>query len=479
MGALRAHVRRRFFTPGCSRAISRHGRHGPLLASMTAPERRVNNSAIRGWGTGVALAAAAMVLQGCGGGNKDSGGTGQLRFINATSSHPSLALMSSDAAFIGATALDAASAYAGITAGATSLQVTDAGSSTALATTAPTVGKDQHNVLLAYESNGVVKTWFFAEEDAAPATSTANLRVFDAAPDAGALDVFITAPGADLASAAVTLTTTTGTAGAPTLAAYSAFATPGTYEVRVTASGNKDDVRLDIPSITLADQQVATLALTPTRGGVLVNGGVILQQGAYTATRNPNVRVRLAAGVPGGVPVTASVGAVPLTSNATSPSVGTYVSVPVAGATLSAAFGSPGVPASVPAASFLAGQDVTLLATGTAGAATVTVLIDDNHLPTSSTTAKMRLVNGLSVAGGTAPAATLIADFNVLAGNIPALGASAYGLVTASATMQIDVMPPTTTTPLFTGVNVPGGSVYTMFLLGDASAPVPVFRRDR
>lgn len=434
----------------------------------------MNNSVIRGWATCVAVTATAVLLQGCGGGS-DSGGSGQLRFINATSSHPSLALMSSDAAFIGATALDAVSAYAGITAGATSLQVTDAGSSTALATTSPTVGKDQDNVLLAYESNGVVKTWFFAEADAAPATGTANLRVFDGAPDAGALDVYITAPGADLSSAAVTLSTSTGTAGAPTLSAYSAF-TPGTYEVRVTASGNKSDLRLDIPSVTLADQQVATLALTPTRGGVLLNGGVLLQQGAYTATRNPNVRVRLAAGVAGGVPVTASIGGVALTASATSPSVGTYVSVPLAGATLSVGFGSPAVPASVPALAVLAGQDATLLATGTASAATVTVLIDDNHLPASTTTVKMRLVNGLS---GAAPAATLTADFNVLASNVPAATASTYGLVNASATMQIDVTPPVTTTPLFANANVPGGSVYTLFMLGDATAPVPVFRRDR
>ena len=61
-------------------------------------------------------------------------------------------------------------------------------------------------------------------------------------------------------------------------------ATTGTpWHVCVTATGDKTDVRLDIPSLTLTSKQVATLVLTKSIGGVLMNGLLVNQQGALTA----------------------------------------------------------------------------------------------------------------------------------------------------------------------------------------------------
>ena len=62
---------------------------------------------------------------------------------------------------------------------------------------------------------------------------------------------------------------------------------PGTYRIRVTGAGNTADLRLDIPSFSLTSQEVATVLLTPTTGGTLVNGAVLSQQGAYTAAATP------------------------------------------------------------------------------------------------------------------------------------------------------------------------------------------------
>ena len=44
--------------------------------------------------------------------------------------------------------------------------------------------------------------------------------------------------------------------------------------------------------VTLTSQEVASLVLTPTSGGTLVNGAALAQQGAYTAGRNTSARIR-------------------------------------------------------------------------------------------------------------------------------------------------------------------------------------------
>ena len=123
-----------------------------------------------------------------------------MRLVNATLSHSSLSLLSNGAAAVSATASDTVSAYAGVAVGSPTLQVNDATTGAALATLAPSVGKDAHYVVIAYESGGILRTTVIAEDIAVPAAGSASLRVFDAATDAGALDVYVTDPAVDIAT---------------------------------------------------------------------------------------------------------------------------------------------------------------------------------------------------------------------------------------------------------------------------------------
>ena len=91
---------------------------------------------------------------------------------------------------------------------------------------------------------------------------------------------------------------------------FASFGAPapagGTYRIRVTGAGNPSDLRLDIPQVILLNQRVATVILTPTAGGTLANGSVLIEQGSdgtgglYSATPNTNARVRLVAAVTNG-----------------------------------------------------------------------------------------------------------------------------------------------------------------------------------
>jgi hypothetical protein len=420
---------------------------------------------------------AALALTACGGGGNSSS-TASVRLVNATLTHSSIALLANGASAITATPLDGVSAYAGVAAGSPALQVNDATTSGALTTLAPSVGGNAHYVLIAYESGGAVRSAVINEDNAAPVAGTAAVRIFDAATDAGAIDVFITDPAVDIATLTSPSVSFASSASLQT-SGFLSFA-PGTYRIRVTGAGNASDLRLDIPSITIANQEVAFAVLTPTSGGTLVNGAVLAQQGDYSAGRNTNARVRLAAAVSGGAVVSASAASAPIASGVISPSVSAYALVP-AGSALNISVNGASVGA--PATAIGAGSDSTLLVYGAPGAATASLITDDNHLPATATNLKLRLVNGLTGAGATP--LTLNAAFAVVASNVAPGAASGYGVVAASTSLQLDVFSPSSSTPIYTTsssptpLSLPGNAVYTLFMLGDAATPIHLLRKDR
>ena len=412
-----------------------------------------------------------MVLAACGSGGSDSG-TGNVRMLNLTRSHASLDMLVASTKQISAVAANSASTYVGVGSGNNSLQVTDAGSQTALVTTAPTVAKDQYYSLLVYESNAALKTAYLAENDTAPATGLSNFRVFNLATDAGALDVYVIPAGTNLAAGTTPFYVMSGT-GTSQISAYLSF-TPGNYRVVVTASGNQSDVRLNLPAINLADTGLTTLVLAPSTGGGLVDGGVIAQRSTFSASPNTSARVRVVSGVPL-ASVTASTGSTVVESGAIQ-NIGSYVTVPSGTATWTVTAG--GNAASVAPITLVAGSDNTLLVTGTAAAATATMLTDDNHAPTVSTNAKMRLINGLSTGND---GLQLYVDFLNVASNVTPGTASTYRSVTGNTSMSLEVKSQATggTVWSLSGRSIPGGNVYTVFVLGNTSSPATTMIKDR
>ena len=422
---------------------------------------------------GPVLALCAVLVTACGG-NNNSSSTASVRLINATTTHSSISLLANSAVVGTTVALGSVSDYAGVASGSPTLQVNDGVTSAALATLSPSVGGGAHYALVAYENGGIVRTTVIAEDVAAPAAGTASLRIFNAATDAGAIDVYVTDPAANIA----TSTSPTFTFGTSTVLQASTFLsiTPGTYRVRVTGAGNASDLRLDIPSIVLTSTQVASVLLTPTTGGTLVNGGFLVQQAAYASAPNTTARVRLAAAVTGGATVTASSGATPIGTAVVSPAVGAYTLVPAGGPlNISVNSATVAAPAAVPAA----GSDTTLLVYGPAGAATASLIIDDNHLPSVITNLKLRIVNGIT--GTNAPPVTLNANFAVIASNVVPGTASTYGTVTAGTSVRLDVFSPASLTAIYSesALSLPGNAVYTLFMLGDTSAPIHLLQKDR
>ena len=225
-------------------------------------------------------------------------------------------------------------------------------------------------------------------------------------------------------------------------------------------------MRLEIPSFVLTDQRIVTVILARGAGGYLMNAIVLDQQGAATPALNVSARARVATSVP--VPVSVVVNGTPISAGLPPANVGPYVLVPAGPVTVTV-----NSTAVTPVAPLTAapGTDVTVLLTG---ATPTTTLLADDNTPSSSTArpVKLRLVNGLN---GTTTAATLTLN-NVLVGSatLPAQ-ASGYTQVASSAGLaRLEARVGTGQFYLNPSATLEANGVYSLFLLGDGSAPPPL-----
>ena len=80
---------------------------------------------------------------------------------------------------------------------------------------------------------------------------------------------------------------------------YTELASSATaYHLCVTSAGDKSDVRLEIPSFVLSEKRIVTVILARGAGGYLMNAIVLDQQGAATQALNASARARVATSVP-------------------------------------------------------------------------------------------------------------------------------------------------------------------------------------
>ncbi len=420
----------------------------------------------------VATLAAASALHGCGGGSLSK--QGSVRLLNATTDYASLDLFVSTTGVSSGVAAEAVGAYANVDKGSVTLNLKATGSGGVVATSTQTIDTDKRYTLAAYVSGGTLKTTFLSDDEGAPSANAAKFRVLNAsATEAGNVDVYLTVGTcAALPSSA-----------APTAAAVSGLSTynevsVATYRVCVTAAGDKTDLRLDVASISLANQQVATLVLTRSIGGVLQNGLLLNQQGAVTRAPNTSARMRVAASASQAGAVNAVVNGVTLAANAVSPAVTGYRLVPAGALTVTASVS--GATAAATGLTATGGADLTLLLAGTAAAPKVSLLADDNTASTSSSnSSRLRLVNVLNgVSGGV----TLTYDSAIVADSVPFGSASAATSVAPSTTTsRIEATSGSTSLYLTTNGSTPlaAGRVNSLFLMGDVGAPTGVFRVDR
>ncbi len=423
------------------------------------------------WATRLALTlslSATAFLTACGGGGGGSSDA-QMRLLNATRSYSALTLSVDDKKINTGVAYATAGEYATVKTGATATKVLTEPVGTSIIASAPTLTGGSNYTLISFGFAGAVGTRLLEEVEAAPAANSAKLLVLNLAPDAGALDIYVTSATDDINAASALTSNLQGGTGSGYIQLNS-----GTFRVRVTGYNKRADLRLDIPAVTLDSASVNTLILTSSDGGVLVNGITMVQKGAVKNFPNTQSRVRTVAALANNATVSTTLNGQAMLSGAISPLISDYVTTASGASILSAQVN--GAPVALPPPTLAAGGDYTLLVWGSAAAPQVSVLTDDNRLPTVNGNVKVRLVNAL-----TGLSSSLNVDFSTLASNVGSGLASTSASIVSTATSQVDVTVPTSATPIYTNsaLALPANTVWTFFAVpttattGTTTSPVP------
>lgn len=414
------------------------------------------------------MAMTVPLLTACGSGNDK---TGAVRVLNVSTGYNSLDLYANDGSTstdtleLQSVAYGTASSYANLKSGTYTVKFKVHSLSDTLETLSSAKFADEtHTTYVAFGSSGNFSALTITEDQGTPDSGKSEVQVYNTA-EAGALDIYLTDASASLTDASPTFSAV-ASGGSTSLATLD----KGTYRLRVTGTGDKTDLRLDVASITLTDQKVGSLIITSTQGGVLVNALFLPQQGSVTEYLNTQSRVRAAIGMANGTAATVSVGGLSLLSNAT---VGVVSSGygQVAAGTAAVNLVVDGSAVTVPDQTLVAGADYTLLVWSDADGTQTSLISDDNHAPTSASKVKLRLLNGMSGLGGPI---TLTANFSPVAEGIAVGQASTADQIDAGSDFELDVSNASTGATLLskTSVSLQAGNVYTMFLSGGGSAAV-------
>jgi hypothetical protein len=153
-----------------------------------------------------------------------------------------------------------ASSYQSITASSHTIMVEPTGTNLTLVSTnlTPTAGT---SYTLIESGLGSLSGTLLTDDLTAPSSGKFKLRMVNASPSGGGLDVYVTAPGADLTTA----TPNVSNLGFPSASTYLNPAA-GSYEIRVMAAGTKV-LEIDSGTLTSNSGEIDTGVVLDTTGG--------------------------------------------------------------------------------------------------------------------------------------------------------------------------------------------------------------------
>jgi hypothetical protein len=244
----------------------------------------------------------------------------------------------------------------------------------------------------------------------------------------------------------------------------------------VTGANDTSDLRLDIPSITLDNKKVATVILTETKSGMLVDALLLPQQGSLKQFVNTKARVRAAVAMGSGSMASLRVGGITIVNGQGRGVISAYSRVEAGSAAVTLLVDGTQVP--VENQTLVAGGDYTFLIWSDTTGARASLIDDDSHVPTSTNDTKIRLLNGLSTQG---VPLTLYVNFFPYAESTVVGTASTYSDVDSGSDIQIEAYNAATATSLLSKeADLQASGVYTLLVFGKADGTVEsTLRKDR
>ena len=441
------------------------------------------------WAARAVALALLSLLGACG---IDDANDGHVRVVNATTDYSSIDLYTQDSddndtLVVSGTAAGTVSGYNDVKHGSQTFEIKSGSSAGNASSATGTVTTDDHFTLVSYITGNTLDTVFVSEEEKSPSSGNAKFRVLNgASTEAGNVDVYLSQNACGQLSTTDTAFASAvagPTAGAEFATAYSqvtAASSGTTWNLCVTAAGDKSNVLVDNPNFTLKNQEIATLILTRTAGGVLLNASLLDQQGSLTPFSNSISRVRVVADAASSASVSATINGVSLSGDAVSPSISNYVAVPSGAITGTYQINDTSING-VSLASLAPGSDYTLFVGGTIGSPTVTLIQDTNTPSTSaSLPVEARVLSGVNpVNGSGGGAVTVNAGGKQIGSNVAFGTASTYAAITsATGTAPLNVSIGGVPQTALTDQTFTSGAVYTILVYGDSTAPQIVINQD-
>lgn len=188
-------------------------------------------------------------------------GESRVRVVHASPDAPDVDVLLDDAEVLSDVPYLAASDYLETTDGEHNLKVNAAGTTTTVIDADVTLTDGTDYTVIASGLVAQIEPIVLEDDNTAPAAGSVRVRAIHGAPSAPAVDVYVTAPGADLATATPALT------GVEFGDVSSYLEVPaGDYQVRVTPAGTKT-VAIDSGALTLSGGQVRTVIAVDATGG--------------------------------------------------------------------------------------------------------------------------------------------------------------------------------------------------------------------
>ncbi len=423
----------------------------------------------------IGLSAALVVFAGMLGACSSSGSSvapTSVRLVNATTAaatSPVLDLSLSGTPAVTGITVGSASAYVSQNPSTYAASVTDE-TNTLSSGTPLTVnlGTGESYTIVAYTLGTTVAMGYLTDNLGIPSAGQSTVGFANFSVDAGPLDVYVLPQNTASVPAGVQ----------PVFGGVTGQSLPvtepaGNYTIIATKPNNPADIRFINESVNLAGGQAEVVAFTPTSGGGLVNGMLIVQGGTATSMAMNYARVRIAAELPtANTPVAATVGTTAVVAS-NAPYVGPYSLVP-AGGPLTSITVATNTTVTPPTTTLTAGSDYTLVVYGSTP--TAALFADDNGYPGNSV-ANIRVVNAAPSSGTVN--LYLNATFTTSATYATTAAASSYVGITPSTSESISLVGSTVISLPSSTTNFVAGSVYSVFVYETGSGTAGFLVEDR
>ncbi|MEW5755536.1 MAG: DUF4397 domain-containing protein [Pseudomonadota bacterium] len=417
------------------------------------------------------LSAMAIMLTGC---DDDEDPTAQVRVVHASPDAPNVDVLVNNNVALSAVPFKGVSRYLSVDLGDDpNFKINAAGTSTTVIDDTLPLEEGKQYTLLAVNTLSNIEPLLLADETASPASGFLKVRVLHASPSAPEVDVYVTAPGDDIATMSPALSDVS-------FKDYSDYLeiAEGDYRVRVTGAGSKTPV-YDSGTVALGAGVTYTIvAVTTTTGLSPISLLVLTGDNSNPSIEIADVRaqVRAVHAAYDAPAVDVLVDNVEALGDVPFKAASSYLEV-LSGARnfkINAANTSNTVIQATP--TLERGLDYTLIAVGslTSGTLEPLLAVDDNSAPASGK-AKVRVIH----ASPDAPAVDIYVDSTKALSNVPYKAISNYLEVDAGqANIQVFAAGTTTSPVIDATVTLADGTIYTIIAMNQLSAIEPVVLED-